>query len=123
MNSVKPDRRSSPWPVILASLACLMGAAQVLAAEPAETRSVSLSYADLDLTSQAGAATLYHRIQGAAREVCGYEDQRLALLPYVNRCNRSAIARAVAAVNAPLLTAIAHRGELLTAMLQQVSAP
>lgn len=121
MNSVNSDRRSSPWPVMLAALACLMGAAQVLAAASPQTRSVSLSYADLDLTRQADAATLYHRIHEAAREVCVYEDPRLALLPYANRCNRSAIARAVASVNNPLLSAIhaAHGGSNLTAMLNE----
>jgi UrcA family protein len=120
MNTVKPDRHSSSsWPVAIASLACLLGTTQVLAKAPVETRSVSVRYADLDLASEVGAAALYHRIQGAARVVCGYDEHRLAALSYMNRCNSSAISDAVAAVNAPLLSAIhnAHRGANLTAML------
>jgi UrcA family protein len=106
MNTVKLDRRTSAWPAILASLACLSGAAPVLANAPAETRSVSVRYADLDLASAAGAAALYQRLQGAARVVCGHADQNLAVLRYVNRCKHSAISDAVSSVNAPLLRAI-----------------
>jgi UrcA family protein len=118
MNTVKSARRSA-WPVALASLACLAGVAPVLATAPVETRSVSVRYADLDLASAAGAATLYQRLRGAARLVCGYAVENLALLSYVNRCNDSAIADAVSSVNAPLLSAIhnAHQGATVTATL------
>ena len=118
MNTVKLVRRSSAWPVALAALACLVGSAQVLAASQTETHSVTVRYSDLDLTTSGGAATLYHRLQGAARIACGYEDHNLATLPYVRRCNVSAISDAVASVNSPLVTAIhaAHRGSSLTAM-------
>lgn len=121
MNTVKLDRRTSAWPVALASLACLSGAAPVLANAPAETRSVSVRYADLDLASAAGAAALYQRLQGAARVVCGYADRNLAMLRYVNRCNHSAISDAVSSVNAPLLSAIhnAHQGATVTATLRE----
>lgn len=122
MNTVKLLRRSSAWPVALAALACLAGSAQVLASsQQIEIHSVTVRYGDLDLTSSAGAAALYQRIQGAARLACGYEDHRLARLPYVNHCNNSAISDAVATVNSPLLTAIhaAHRGPSLTAMLNE----
>jgi UrcA family protein len=118
VNKVKIDRRSSAWLVALAALACL-GSAQVPAATPVETHSVVVRYGDLDITTSAGAAALYHRIQGAARVTCGYEDHLLAALPYVNRCNSDAIAAAVASVNSPLLSAIhaAQPSWRLTAML------
>lgn len=119
MNTVKPDRHSSsPWPVALAALACLFGATPVLAEAPMETRSVAVHYADLDLGSAAGAGTLYHRIQGAARMVCGYPDHSLATLAQVRSCNDGAIADAVTSVDAPLLSAIhsAHRGGTVTAV-------
>src|SRR5271170_6258824 len=122
MNTVKPDRRSSPWPVMLAALACLVGSAQVLAAAPEQTHSVAVRYTDLDLTSSAGAAALYDRIQAAAREVCASDqDHQLAVLTDMNRCKSGATAHAVATVNAPLLTAIhnAHQGANLTAMLSE----
>jgi UrcA family protein len=120
MNAVKSDRRSSLWPVALA-LACLSGTAQVLASAPVETRSVSVRYADLDLDSAAGAAALYHRLQGAARVVCGFDEHRLANHAYLSRCNSGAISDAVASVNAPLLSAIhsAHRAGTVTAMLNE----
>ncbi len=119
MNKVKFARRSSAWLVALASLACLVGSAQALAAAQTETRSVTVRYGDLDLTTRAGAAALYRRLEGAARVTCGYEEHRLASLSYVNHCNSSAISAAVTSVNSPLLTAIheAHRAWPLTAML------
>ena len=119
MNAVKLARRTSAWPVALGSLACLLGVAPVLASAPVETRSVSVRYADLDLASASGAAALYQRLQGAARVVCGYGDENLAILSYVNRCNHSAISAAVSSVNAPLLSAIhnAHQGATVTATL------
>jgi len=121
VNTVKLVRRSSAWPLALAALACLVGSAPLLAAAHTETHSVTVRYADLDLTTSAGAAALYHRIEGAARMTCGYEDHRLAMLPHVQRCNSSAISAAVASMNSPLLTAIhaAHRGSNLTAMLNE----
>lgn len=121
MNPVKSARRSSVWPVALASLACLLGSTQVLARAPVETRSVSIRYAELDLGSSEDAAELYHRIVGTARAVCGYQDHDLGRLSQVRSCNTRAIAAAVAAVNAPLLSEIhnAHRRVSLTAMLNE----
>ena len=68
-----------------------------------------VTYADLDLARPAGAQQLYQRIERAAHLVCpaygpgGYE----------RGCVHEAIARAVAEVGAPLLTAhqqtLAHR--------------
>lgn len=42
----------------------------------AETRSVSVQYADLDLSSPAGMATLEGRIAAAARTICGRAEVR-----------------------------------------------
>jgi UrcA family protein len=119
VNNVKFDRRSSAWLVALASLACLVGSAQALAGAFATARSVTVRYGDLDITTRPGAAALYHRIEGAARVTCGYEEHRLASLSYVNRCKSSAISAAVASVNSPLLSAIhaVHQASPLTAML------
>jgi UrcA family protein len=69
-------------------------------------------FADLDLTRPAGAQQLYRRIERAAHEVCA------AYGPggYDRSCADAAIARAVAEVGAPLLTAhqqaLAHRQTL-----------
>lgn len=42
----------------------------------AETRSISVSYEDLDLSSPSGIATLHGRIQTAAKKVCGRAEVR-----------------------------------------------
>jgi UrcA family protein len=64
-----------------------------------------ISFADLDLTRSAGAATLYARIISAAREVCEPPSPRMLLLSEDTRqCRQQAIARAVEDVNAPTLT-------------------
>jgi UrcA family protein len=66
-----------------------------------------VSYADLNLESEADAATLLGRIEAAARKVCGLD--RAAFRPFelqfkLQVCAKEATARAVNDVNAPLLT-------------------
>jgi UrcA family protein len=73
-----------------------------LAAVPADdARREVVRFADLDLTRPAGAQELYRRIKHAARNVCETFDR----LGYDPSCVDQAIARAVADVDAPLLTA------------------
>ncbi|WP_395329611.1 UrcA family protein [Novosphingobium sp. BL-8H] len=43
-------------------------------AAPANAKDVTVTYADLDLTSAEGQKKLDHRLDAAAREVCGYND-------------------------------------------------
>src|SRR5450631_566590 len=94
-----------------AMLAILLGplsaCADAYAAQPGyaiATRTVK--YGDLDLTRSPGAATLYSRIQTAARAVCepatssGARDAPLL----ARRCMDQSVTRAVADVNAPALT-------------------
>jgi UrcA family protein len=74
-----------------------------------EVTTVQVDYGDLDLGSADGAATLYRRIQSAARTACG--ERRL--LPLYLRaadaaCVRDAISAAVARVDQATLTAL-HR--------------
>lgn len=66
-----------------------------------------VSYADLNLESEADAATLLSRIESAARKVCGLD--RASFRPFALQfklqvCANEATARAVNDVNAPLLT-------------------
>jgi UrcA family protein len=126
VNNVNFDRRASVWLVALAaSLACLVGSAQVLGAAPWvapwEPHSVTVRFGDLDIRTSAGAAALYHRIEAAARVTCGYEDHPLVRPPYAQRCSSIAVSAAVASVNSPLLSAIhaARRGSSSTAMLDE----
>jgi UrcA family protein len=64
-----------------------------------------VNFADLDLTRSEGAAVLYARIGAAAREVCLPATTWVPQLLFrAYRCREEAIARAVADVNAPVLT-------------------
>jgi len=74
MNSTNSPHRSTVRPLALALVLGLIGAAQASAAEPA---GIKVHYGDLDLATNAGAHTLYVRISGAARTVCGFEGTAL----------------------------------------------
>jgi UrcA family protein len=66
-----------------------------------------VSYADLDLESDADAAILFTRIRAAARWVCGLRNSNpvpLAILDRLAACVNDATARAVAEVDEPALT-------------------
>jgi UrcA family protein len=102
MNTTNSNPRSCIRPFALALVLGLLGAAQASAGEPAGIR---VRYGDLDLATSAGAHTLYERIAGAARSVCGFEGTALIEQSLWNSCYRGAIADAVAKVNSPLLTA------------------
>ena len=65
-----------------------------------------VKFADLDLTHSQGAAVLYLRIRSAARAVCLPQyNWMMELREITDQCREEAIARAVANVNAPALTA------------------
>jgi UrcA family protein len=99
----------------LAALLCVLGTAPSWSAP--EGPSVTVSFRDLDLSSVAGATTLYRRIQGAARQVCGTPGADLFEQSFRRACYRGATADAVRKVNNPLLTAV-HEGRkpAMTAM-------
>jgi UrcA family protein len=64
-----------------------------------------VNYADLDLNRSSEVATLYSRINSAAREVCAPQDGwSVSLLRQRFDCRQDAIARAVADVNSAVLT-------------------
>jgi UrcA family protein len=67
----------------------------------------TVNYGDLNLTKQQGVEQLYHRIAGAANQVCARLDGR-SLQEKVQYwiCTKQSIARAVAAVDRPALTAL-----------------
>jgi len=75
----------------------------VSAADPSSA-SVTVKYADLNIASPSGALVLYERIRAAAQSACSYywfkTDADEA------RCVRNTIAKAVAKVNQPALSAV-----------------
>jgi UrcA family protein len=92
-------------------LACVAGTA--LAQEPADAaaRVMTVRYSDLNLSTNAGATTLYYRILGAAHYVCGEEGSQhgIDMQNYWNGCYRTAVNDAVTKVHSPLLTQIASK--------------
>jgi UrcA family protein len=74
------------------------------AADSPEVRSITVKYADLNLSSPEGAAALYGRIRAAAKSVCATSDDRaLWSQSGVDACVHKAIADAVMKVNKPAL--------------------
>ena len=65
---------------------------------------VRVHYADLDLSTEHGAAALYKRIEGAAKQVCPSPNSLSArAAKLAQHCVATAIERAVADVNSPQL--------------------
>ena len=121
MNTCKWIHRSVSRPAAFACVVGLLGIAPALASNPANgPRTMTVTYRDLNLSTVAGATTLYQRIKGAARLVCGDEGRRFDEQRQWKSCYRGAIAGAVATVHIPLLSAV-HSSEnnesAVTAML------
>jgi UrcA family protein len=97
----------------------LIGTTQVVASDLISAPvSIKVSYADLNLSSTAGASALYGRIKSAAKRACGYEGSSLTDIRLWKRCVHEAVDDAVGRVNSPLLTQV-HTGKspTVTAML------
>jgi|HubBroStandDraft_1064217.scaffolds.fasta_scaffold1000778_1 UrcA family protein len=97
----------------LAALLLCLGQGALLAADtaPDGQRSVTVHYRDLNLDRPADVARLYHRIAEAAASVCGARDLHVSQLvpPVYAPCISAAIARAVAQVDQPALSAYHER--------------
>lgn len=88
--------------LLLAACSCM----PALADEPLPSKAVS--YADLNLKSQAGIATLYKRIERAAIEVCDIP-QGTMLLKFeaeIRSCRADATDRAIMSAKLPTLNAL-----------------
>ena len=96
----------------LTAAATLSCAAPVLAQTSDTVPSVSVKYGDLNIGSPAGAQVLLKRIEAAANIACGGapDIRQLSQWASYEACRRSAVARAVVAVDLPMLTAMAHGG-------------
>ena len=81
-------------------LACTLVASNAHAGD--ESRSQTVKFSDLDVSTQAGVETLYARIHAAARRVC---DQPAGEMEAVRSCMKKAESDAIGKVNVPLLTA------------------
>ena len=94
--------------VVLAAAPITMLASVAPAHESADAPAhMTVSYADLNLNSDAGIAVLYKRLRHAARQVCGDMDPTsLARGLETMKCINNAMSQAVAQVNSPLLTSL-----------------
>lgn len=84
------------------------GPAQAAADEQGiQTLTTSVRYDDLDLSTDAGARTLYQRIVTAARRVCPDDQSRSPKLARaVRQCRAAAIDEAVSEIGSPQLAAV-----------------
>ena len=96
----------------LAAATALSCAAPALALTPDTVPSVTVKYGDLNIGSQTDARVLLERIEVAANTACGGapDIRQLNQLARFEACRTSAVARAVAAVDSPRLTAMARGG-------------
>ena len=97
---------------IFGALTC--GAATVCNATEMDPPQTTVKFADLNVSNPQGAATLYARIQRAARQVCASFDGRdLRSKARMDACVHQAIADAVASVGQPALFDAfnAHNGQ------------
>jgi UrcA family protein len=73
---------------------------------------MTVSFAELDITKPRGLQVLYSRIENAARIVCGVEPylQPLSRTRQAKECYKTAVDDAVRQINRPTLTAL-HRAK------------
>jgi len=122
MDTIRPTRR---FPFVCAALAALALTAtatvQAQSSSATEPHHLKVRYGDLDLATISGASTLYGRIQGAARFVCGQEGRSLLAQQQYRACIRQAVSDAVATVDNPNLSALyeGRAPRLQTASLRQ----
>ena len=89
-----------------------------------EMRAVTVRFADLDTTRAPGAATLFHRLDTAARSVCRDQglDRALEQKEAFERCVRSALGQDLAEIDVPALNAYAATRGFASAPVSIASA-
>ena len=92
-------------------LACVTGTALAQDASGVSGKVMTVHYNDLNLSTTAGATTLYNRIVGAAQFVCGEVGYPtgIDMQNYWNTCFRTAVNDAVTKVHSPILTQVANK--------------
>jgi UrcA family protein len=107
--------------ISLAAVATFATLAQAQTGDRFIRRDVSVSYADLDLTTDRGAAIMLNRIKHAAVEACGgspyfnslYETAPGYVMTEFRKCHDNAVDKAVALLHSPALVRLyaESRGE------------
>lgn len=93
------------WPVVPAHADRINGAVTVTSAP-----TLTVNFADLDISKARGLEVLYSRIEHAAKVVCNYDymPKSLSRTRHAKGCYKTAIDDAVRQINRPTLTAL-HR--------------
>ena len=71
------------------------------------TKRIVVSYADLDVSGEAGASALLERIKSAAVRICGTDGHGYTLRRKQANCQARTIDKAVASMESPQLTRLA----------------
>ena len=110
MSLLIPVRTPSRWFVTVAAIACTVAARAAVSAVPVDdtTKQVTVKFADLDVSTPAGAQALYGRIKRAARTVCEDLDDDLEPehIRLYHECYDEAVGNAVTQANRPMLTSL-----------------
>lgn len=103
IDSNSPARRLLP--AALAAAALVLGLPTL--AQAAELTVVKVQYSKAALKDEAGARSVYARLQSAARRACGEADARnLRMVRAVGDCQEQALASAIASIGSPMLAAV-----------------
>ncbi len=102
--------RPAAGAVVFFTVFGLAGSALAQERRDSSDRTMTVRYSDLNISTEAGAMTLYQRIRGAARSVCGEQGYELGLDAWRNwnSCFQGAVDGAVEKVHSPVLNAV-HR--------------
>jgi UrcA family protein len=125
MNIRKSMARPAVCAAAFMAAACMTATALAQERVGAADKVMTVRYNDLNISTTSGATTLYNRIVGAARSVCGEEGYEVGIdaQRYWNSCFHTAVDDAVAKVHSPVLTQIARHQQAtaapVTAMLGQ----
>jgi len=107
MNTSLNTRTSKSLLVALIAACGIVGLANVAHAEEM-TRSVTVKFGDLNLSSDQGIAKLYSRLRIASGEVCGPEPEFYYFSDHGDwaACRQTALTRAVGKIGHPALIAL-----------------
>ncbi|MEJ1961079.1 MAG: UrcA family protein [Gammaproteobacteria bacterium] len=95
---------------LIASAVCVPASVAQAPANAVQIPTVTISYADLNLSTEAGSRALYYRLVEAAYKVCPERDDSLLALRLnreADRCVTAAVERAVKGIKNPKFAQVA----------------
>jgi UrcA family protein len=98
----------------IAAAAAVLGFAGVAGAASAQEDIMIVRVGDLNTKGHEGAEIALRRIKTAANQFCGPKTRDLTLSQEQRRCVKQMTGKAVASLNAPMVTALYNPGESFT---------